>query len=265
MNKKIIFLMFVSVFAISACAPTYPKGSVTTAVEKMLQKEEKLESKATLVGKTLYLDMQLPELSEFKTEIKQQSMKRLQAAILATMRVALSSDEKINFIVINAVVPKLNIGIKVVQMVNDIKWYIYQRISKANYEDRMIFEIAPLDKINPDIKTDLNEQEYLASMIVSQVNMMTRVNPFIGSALNNAKLRLESVKANSITLSVSDEINPEIFAFWQKAIKEKINKVLEFYDNWRPESITLYDRNGKSFEIKLDGAELKVVQKKLNT
>jgi len=260
MNKKAIFLMFLSVFAISACVPSYPKGSVTTAVEKMLQNEEKLESKATLVGKTLYLDIQLPELSEFKSEIKQQSMKRLQAAILATMRVALSSDEKINFIVVNAVVPKLNIGIKVVQMINDIKWYMYQRISKANYEDRMVFEIAPLDKINTDVKDDLNEQEYLASMIVSQVNMMTRVNPFIGSALNNAKLQLESVKSNSITLSVSDELTPEVFAFWQKAIKEKINKVLVFYDNWRPESITLYDKNGKSFEIKIENKGLKIAQ-----
>ena len=258
MKNKILFLMFLSVFAISACAPTYPKGSVTTSVEKMLRNEEKLDSKATLVGKTLYLDMQLPELSEFKTEIKQQSMKRLQAAILATMRVSLSSDEKINFIVVNAVVPKLSIGIKVVQMINDIKWYMYQRISKASYEDRMVFEIAPLDKTKSDVKTDLNEQEYLASMIVSQVNMMTRVNPFIGSALNNAKLQLVSVKANAITLNVSDELTPEVFAFWEKAIKEKVSKVLVFYDNWRPESITLFDKNGKNFEIKFDGA----VQKK---
>ena len=252
MNKKIIFLMFLTVFTVVACAPSYPKGSVTTAVEKMLKNEEKLDSKATLVGKTLYLDMQLPELSEFKTEIKQQSMKRLQAAILATMRVSLSSDEKINFIVVNAVIPKLNIGIKVVQMINDIKWYMYQRISKASYEDRMVFEISPLDKTNPDVKSDLNEEGYLASMIVSQVNMMTRANPFIGSALNNAKLQLVSVKDKAIKLKVSDELTPEIFAFWEKAIREKVSKVLVFYDNWHPESITLFDRNGKNFDIKFE-------------
>jgi hypothetical protein len=81
--------------------------------------------------------------------------------------------------------------------------------------------------------------------------MLTRVNPFVGSALHNAKLSLAGVSGGTLFVDVSDRLTPDITAIWSEIIIEKSLKVALKYGRFLPEKILLKDINSAIFPINI--------------
>ena len=235
---------------LSGCAPSYPKAGITKSLERILKDEEHLSGRAHLVGKTLYLDIQLPELAGLKSEVPKEAMKKLEGAVLSVTRASLSSDAQIEFMAVNAEIPKFNLRVHVLSRLKDIKFFLYQKISKADYEERTVIDIYPLIG-NPSTRVyeDITLEKFVSLLIVSQINMLTRVNPFVGSALNNAKLTLVNVSSNTLFVDVSDRLNPDLASIWREIIIEKSLKIALKYGSFLPEKILLRDNNGITFPV----------------
>ena len=239
-------------FLLTGCAPSYPKSGITRSVEKILRDEEHLSGKAHLVGKTLYLDIQLPELAGLKSEVPKEAMKKLEGAVLTVTRASLSSDANIQFMAVNAEIPRFNLRVHVLSRLADIKYFLYQRISKDDYEERTVIDIYPVNKASvPRVYEDISLEKFVSLLIVSQINMLTRVNPFVGSALNNAKLTLSDVANNTLSVEVSDRLTPELITLWKEIIVEKSLKIALKYGSFLPEKILLRDNSGQTFPVDL--------------
>jgi len=245
-----VIVLFCVVLAVSGCGPTYPKADITTAVEKMLLNEHKLVGTARLVGKTLYLDMQLPELAGLKSEIPKAAMSKLEGAVISVTRVSLSSDADIDYMSINAHVPAFNLTVHMLQRLDDVKGFLYQRISKSDYEERTILDIFPQKNVSP-LYEDMSLERFVSLLIVSQTNMLTRVNPFVGAALNNVKLSLDGVADSTLFVSVPDRLTPDVFGMWRQILVERAIKVAVKYKKFWPEKILLRDASGTIHPVPL--------------
>jgi len=252
MPTKALLFFLAACLLLFACAPSYPKATITKSVEKILRAEHHLEGRAQLVGKTLYLDIQLPELAGLKSEVPKEAMKKLEGAVLSVTRASLSSDADIQFMAVNAEIPKFNLRVHVLQRLADIKFFLYQKISKNDYEERTVIDIYPL-KSNVNVRRyeDVSLETFVSLLIVSQINMLTRVNPFVGSALHNAKLTLAGISGGTLFVDVSDRLTPELTALWSEIITEKSLKIALKYGRFLPEKILLQDNSGATFPVSL--------------
>jgi len=238
----------------SACGPTYPKDKLAESVEKLILKEHNIEGKARLAGKTLYLTIELPELATKESEVPKEALKKLQGAVLSAVRVSLSSDAKIQYILVYAAIPEWKLRIRIIEMVDDIKGFLYQKISKGDYEERMILDIATEEEFDTntlELQHDLTREEFIAMLMVSQVNKLTRMNPFVGAVLKNVQLRFDTIQDGKLYLRVTDEITRNVALMWMEIIRDQAEKVLPKYKTWYPKSITLTDRAKHSFSIPL--------------
>ena len=62
-NGIIVFSFLFFSVSFSGCNPSYPADRLTDSIQALVKKEYNLESKAFLVGNTLYLDIKLEDIS----------------------------------------------------------------------------------------------------------------------------------------------------------------------------------------------------------
>ncbi len=234
-----------------SCSPTYPKEHLPGAIEQLIKKEHNINGRTRLVGNTLYLTIELPELAAQQTEIPKVAVEKLQAAVLSLVRASLSSDANIKFLVVSASVSDWKLTIRIVQMIDDIKGFLYQRISKGDYEERMILDIVTEDDDMQlfAAEEDLTTEKFIAMLIISQVNKLTRMNPFVGAVLKNAQLRYDDIVEGNLIIKVSSDIPDSVGAMLKNVVYDQAEKVLPKYKIWRPYTITLIDRMNKTFYI----------------
>lgn len=237
---------------LSACKPTYPKNELPRALETLIKKEYHLEGHAKLIGKTLYLAIELPELAANETEIPKEAMSKLQGAVLSIVRTSLSSDAKLKILVLTATVPEWKLHINILQSIDDIKGFLYQRISRGDYEERMILDIArEEDPADPDIEQqrEISMEKFISLLIISQVNKITRANPFVGAVLKNGQLRYQSITEGTLILKISADVPASVGSLWKNLVHDQAMKVLAKYRVWYPHAITLIDGSNQIFVI----------------
>jgi hypothetical protein len=139
--KVLCILLSLCFLGLTACKPSYPRDSVPQAVQKIIKKEYNLDGKATLSGETLYLEVRLNGLLTTDPKRLGGLMKKVQGAVIAVTRVSLSSDARIKYMVVSTRDSSWRLGLRIIQRVEDVKGYLYQRISRSDYEDRLILEI----------------------------------------------------------------------------------------------------------------------------
>jgi hypothetical protein len=174
-KKKYLVLLLVVGILLNSCGVTYKKESLTQDLEKLVEKEAGQKSKACIVGKTLYLDMQVDGLnSPSDREVFDKALHKVRVSGLDISRVVLSSDSDIKFMVVTAYDSKYTFLLRLVQNVDDIKKYFYMRISKADYESRSLVEIFGYSviKIVAD-KHDISQEEFVGRLITSKVNALS--------------------------------------------------------------------------------------------
>ncbi|MFH0948480.1 MAG: hypothetical protein V1833_05735 [Elusimicrobiota bacterium] len=224
--------------------PTYPKDKLSESTQKILKKEYNLDGKIKLVGATLYLEVDLPELISTEKDLPGKILKKLNGAILTIVRISLSSDAKIDTLITVAKVKDYDFCVRIIQRLDDIKGLLYLKISKSDYEDRSILEMLPYSGLN---YTDLTLKEFAARLLVSQYNMLLKTNPFVSALLNNVSLEFSNFTEDSIVLVTgSSQINltASIKKFFEKILIKSYLDILKKYDIFNfPESIKIMDKN----------------------
>ncbi|MCL2334605.1 MAG: hypothetical protein FWC57_00915, partial [Endomicrobia bacterium] len=142
--RTLPFIFLICAFAgwLSGCGgASYPKEELTKDLEQMVKKEAGEDSKATMVGKTLYLDMELPGLTSQDQAKASAAIKKMNTAVIAITRAALSTDAGIKYMVVSTYDEGKNVVFRMVQDIDDIKGIYYMRISRGDYESRTLLEI----------------------------------------------------------------------------------------------------------------------------
>lgn len=233
MTKFILpFTFYYLLFSVlTGCSkPTYPKDKLSESVQKILKKEYNLDGSVKLVGCTLYLEVELPELLSTEKELLKKVIKKIQGAVLTVVRVSLSTDAKIDTVVTIAKVENYDFCIRIIQRVEDIKHFLYLKISKSDYEERLILETLPCSRL---VYKDLTLEEFVARLIVSHYNMMLRTNPFLSSFLNNVLLELDSLTDDYLVLIAplaQMSLSPHVRGLCQRILLKSYFNILKKYD-----------------------------------
>jgi len=242
---------------LSGCKPSYPKDSVPASIEKLLKKEYKLDGHARLVGETVYLQVDLAGLVSTEQQALTDMLKQVQGASLVITRVALSSDAPIKNMVLVVTEPTYKLNLRIIQRVEDIKSFLYQKISKADYEERLILEIENGEgkpgNIDNEIEKnkDMSANEFVGRLIVSQINMLSRSNPFLGVMLGNAQLRYVDSNGEELVVSVSHSISKPVMPFFEDIINAQALKITKKHINSGPKRIKLVDSDNNCVYIEI--------------
>lgn len=249
---KLFFNCFLIVFLFSSCAPSYPKETLITDIKKLVKKESGQDCELSKINNTIYLDMQMKGLSSTNTEVLNETIGNLQNAVFAITRVALSSDADIKIMVITAHDPNYNIALRMFQNIDDVKSYFYQRISRGDYEQRQLleFEGPETAEISVMDKHHITEEEYVARLTVSQINMLGRKNPVLSPLINSLSLRYGYIKYGNIYILSKNSNNVGTEDLLKKIIFDEVVKNLQKYKLFSIKSVIILDNNGSIvFEV----------------
>lgn len=244
-----------SSIVLAGCAPSYPKDSVPVSIEKLLKKEYKLEGHAKIVGETVYLKVDLAGLISPEQKVLTDILKQVQGAALVITRVSLSSDAKIKNMVLVVSEPKFDLNLRIIQRLDDIKGFLYQRISKQDYEERLILEIEPGENKlytlegEAAVSRDIDANEFTGRLIVSQINMLSRSNPFLAVVLGNTQLRYIDFKDDELIVGISNSIAKPIMPFFGDIVNSQTLKILKKRIGLAPKRIRVIDGNNQSTVI----------------
>ncbi len=229
---RAFFNIFLTVFLFSSCAVSYPKETLHDDIKRLVKKESGLDCAVTKINTTIYLDMEMNELISTDQEVVGKAINAIQTAVFTITRVALSSDDEIKIIVVSAYDPDYNIALKMFQNIDDVKSYFYQRISRGDYEQRQLLEIqGPADaRMSVEDKHHVTQEEYVARLTVSQINMTGKKNPVLGSLINNLQLRYGYIKSGILYIfSKSAQDFSGIEVLLKKMISNELVKNLKKY------------------------------------
>ncbi|MGA2091743.1 MAG: hypothetical protein ABSH12_09840 [Endomicrobiales bacterium] len=262
----VILLLFIG---LSACnRPSYPANRVASAVQEMIKKDYGIDGTAKVVGETLYLDIRLNELTTTDTKKLSTVMEKIQGAVLTITRVALSSDAPLKFLVVTGNDPAWRIGLRIVEYLQDVKDYFYQKISRGDYEERLIFELEFGDEAQnmfaekakefsgaksstgsySDAGTDkgMTMNEFAGRLIVSQFNTVNRNNPFLSVVLNNTKLRYLAFHDQELVVKAANEMSANLKPLTQKLLLEEANKITKKYNSFHLTQIRILGDDSQS-------------------
>ncbi len=251
MFKRFLLLFVISLFVCS-CAPTYPKENLIKDVKKLVLKETGRNCEIYKFGSTVFLDMEMDDLTSTKSEVVNKAIKALQNAVFAITRVSLSSDADIKIMVISAFDPNHQVLLRMFQNIDDVKSYFFQRISRGDYEQRQLIEFEGPDTAKETIadKHHISQEEYVARLIVSQINMSARTNPFLSAAISALALRYNSFDNGSIYISSKIENADSIKKLLGQIISEKLDEYIKKYKISSIKSVkVLLDNGDLAFEV----------------
>jgi hypothetical protein len=222
-KKKLVLLLF-AVILLNSCGVTYKKENLTQDLEKLVKREAGQESKAYIVGKTLYLDIQVNGLNPLVAEREAfaKAFNKLKIAGGDIARVVLSSDSDIKFMVVNASDPTYTILIRLVQNIDDTKNHFYMRISKSDYESRVlmeIFEYSIADIIRD--KHDISQDEFIGRLIVSKLNALQIVG----------NVQYVAVRNKILFLILLENVNVKNISLIENFLKEQLKDYSKKYNN----------------------------------
>ena len=231
-NGIIVFSFLVFSAAFSGCNPSYPADRLTDSIQALVKKEYNLESKASLVGNTLYLDIKLEDISSTEAKKLTAMLEKLQGAVLSIVRVSLSTDAKVNFMVVTASDPVWKFGIRIIEQLQDIKDYLYMKISRGDYEGRLVMEIdiGHGGAINYTSDREITTDEFIGRLIVSQFNMVLRSNPFLSILMDKYELKYISMTGSELVLTGTKNFDPQMFELARHVLVNEAAKVIKKYE-----------------------------------
>ncbi|MCX5778865.1 MAG: hypothetical protein NTU66_06595 [Elusimicrobia bacterium] len=257
---------------LTACnRPSYPADRVAASVQELIKKEYGMEGTAKVVGDTLYLDIRLSELTTTDAKKLTKVMEEIQGAVLTITRVALSTDASLKFLVLTGNDPAWQIGLRIIEYLQDVKDYFYQRISRGDYEERLIFELeyggdAQLlfaeqsrvfpgnngsveSYVVPNADRGMSMNEFAGRLIVSQFNTMNRSNPFLSVVLNNTKLRYVAFQDQELIIKAANQMSASLKPLTQKLLIEQTNKIAKKYSAFQIKQIRIVGEGTQSMII----------------
>jgi hypothetical protein len=253
-NLLIAALIAFSAF-FTGCKASYPRGSVAGKVQELIKKEYNIEGRAKLSGETLYLEVNLAGLITTEQKVLAEILKKVQGASLVITRVALSSDATVKYMVLVVSEPTYKLNLRIIQRLDDVKGFLYQKISKSDYEDRLVLEIEKGEEKPGTLESEIEKsngmemKEFVGRLIVSQVNMLSRSNPFLGVILGNTQLKYIDFKEDELVVGISNSVSESATPFFKGIINSQALKTSKKYADWGPKRVKLIDNNNNSMLV----------------
>jgi hypothetical protein len=246
MLKYIIFLLVI-IFFFNACSVTYPKNDIVQSLEKLVKKECNQNSKAYLVGRTLYLDIELDGIASACDKTVSQAIYKIYLAMFASERAVLSSDSDIKYIIVTIYNSYKNVAFRIAHSIDDIKSHFYMCISRSDFDSRKLLEIeGPLTAANAiEDRHDITVQEYVGRLIASQMNMLSEVDAILAQT---PYFKYITVENGILIFSFSDIIDGKNIYLVRNVLSEKTKDYSKKY-NISFKGIKVVALSGKSIFI----------------
>jgi hypothetical protein len=216
-------------FFLNNCGVTYPKNDIVQSLEKLVKKECNQDSKAYLVGRTLYLDMELAEIISADDKTVLQAIHKINLTVFAAGRVVLSSDSDIKYIVVTVCNSYKNIAFKIAHNICDIKNHFYMRISRSDFDSRRLLEIeVSLTAANMvEDRHDIADQDYIGRLIASQINMLSEADMILAQM---PRLQYVGVENETLIFSVSEIVDGKNICLARNILLEKTKDYSKKYN-----------------------------------
>lgn len=181
---------------LSACSPSYPKKNLEAAVNKLVREEMDVEVQSHLSGHTLCVLLPNAPLVDENRDLSDQPLKLMETALMSASRAVLSSDAKIDFIVVKAEDPELRTGIRIIRRVQDLKDLYFWKISQDDFGDRLALEVesgndtdANSSALEQRAWPDLTLPEFAGLWVASRINQDIRSNAVWTLLLDTNKVK----------------------------------------------------------------------------
>ncbi|WP_372520894.1 hypothetical protein [Candidatus Ruminimicrobiellum ovillum] len=243
MLKKIVCFLL-SIFILSSCGVTFPKETLEQDAVKLIKEETQKDTSVYRYGSTLYLDVCFEDLVTNDARKISAIYDTLQKIVSTVVRIPLSSDADIKFVVVSAFDPNYQTLLRLFENVDDIKKYANQYISREDYSERQLMEFEGPDRTKGIIenKYDITEEEYVARLIISQLNNGVRTNPFLAKLVQALELRFSRVENNIFYFAISKNIdNEEVKKILKMMLETEILKDIQKYKLFSVKSAILRD------------------------
>ncbi|MDD5020527.1 MAG: hypothetical protein PHR82_00105 [Endomicrobiaceae bacterium] len=233
-------------FLLCSCGPSYPKETLVKDIEKLVKKESGCDTKVYLVKDTVYLDMPMEQIVSSKNEVFSEAIIALQNGVFAITRIALSSDADIKIIVITAFDPQYNVSLRMIQNIEDVKSYFYQRISRGDYEQRQLIEIEGPDTARQSIldKHYVSQEEFVGRLIVSQINILGKTNPFLATVINSLNLKYDDIDNDKIIITAKGTYSLVSETLIKKLIHEELDRDIKKYKLFTIKYVRILSKEG---------------------
>ena len=251
-KKKLMFKYFICslivIFSFCSCGPSYPKETLEQDIEKVVQKEAGIFPKVEIIKDTLYLDLEMEDLVSIQSDVVAKAINSLQSAVFAITRIALSSDADIKIIVVTAYDPNFQVALRMFQNIDDVKSYFYQRISRGDYEQRQLIEMETPETAQAAVldKHYVTIDEFVSRLVISQLNMSGRQNPFIANILTSLNLKYSHIESGKVYLSSSGDSEILSSKYIKELIITEFEKNIEKYKIEDINSVVVLDKQGGS-------------------
>ena len=243
MLKNFLYFLF-SIFILSSCGVTFPAETLEQDAVNFIKKETQKDVSVHRYGSTLYLDACFEDLVTNDSQKIAEIYDTLQKIVSTVIRVPLSSDADIKFVVVSAFDPKYQTLLRLFENIDDIKKYANQYISREDYSERQLMEFEGPDKTKDIVenKYDLTEEEFVARLIVSQLNSAARSNPFLATLIQILELKFSHIENNTIYFVMSKNIeNIEVKNLLKNMLEKEVNKNIQKYKLFSIKSAILKD------------------------
>jgi len=159
-------------------------------VKELCRRDYQMDVDTRLVGKTLYVGTVLDGLVGQDLSLRMEMLNKLEGAMLNSVRVALSTDAELNFLVLKARDSRLGVSMTLIRYFPDVKSLLYYRISRSDSEDRLVFEtINSAEQESPDSWKDITMTEFYARLAASRMGRLLSSNPLVGVFLQIHRVR----------------------------------------------------------------------------
>ena len=254
MLKKIVCLLLL-VFVLTSCNVSFPDETLEQDAVDLIKKETQKDTSVYRYGSTLYLDVCFDDLATNDKQKINEIYTVLQKIVSNIVRVPLSSDAKIDFVIISAFDSDYKTLLRLFENIDDLKKYSHQYISREDFSERQIMEFEGPDKAKEIVenKYDIPKEEFVARLVVSQMNNIVRTNPFIAKLIQALELRFSHVDGDKFYFLANKIDNEEIKKILRTLLEQEIIKNIKKYKLFSIKSAILMDgENNVIFDIPIN-------------
>lgn len=187
-----------------------------------------------LAGKTLYVACVLDGLVGRDLGLQQDSLKKLEGAMLSSTRAALSTDAEIDFLAVKARDSRLGATVTLVRYFPDIKGLIFFRLSRSDFEDRLVLESESAPEAEkPEEWRDISMTEFMARLAASRLQRQFTSNPLISVFLQVRRVTglfqggVLQLQLDKFDASATD--NPLVQEIVRGAVEDTVKDILLKY------------------------------------
>ena len=240
---KILICSLLSIFVLSSCNVSFPDETLEQDAVKLIKEETQQDTSVYRFGSTLYLDVCFDDLATNDRKKVNEIYNVLQKIVSNIVRIPLSSDANIDFVIVSAFDADYKTLLRLFENVDDIKKYSHQYISREDFSERQIMEFEGPDRAREVVenKYDITIEEYVARLVVSQLNNFARTNPFLSTFLQILDLRFSHVDEKTFYFSSKKIENKKTIEILKNMLKAETVKDIQKYKLFSIKSAILLD------------------------